>query len=141
MNIANALNPKGQVVTEQAAVVRRAIWLSRLCTLWLQFCGDDIRVARARAPGLGLSKEMNKARDESGYFATGTFYRSRGKMLKDGWKQYPAEPAKPRPQDLVAWPLVFDHWESGALDRGIRDLMLLLPTETRAKLERTLQDD
>jgi hypothetical protein len=127
-----------------AKVCRRAIWLSRLCTAWLHFQGGDHRAARIiepyDIPDLGwwdadLVKEIKQARRESGYWDHPTFYKSRFRTLKRGPTTYPAKSPLPAPKLLISWTEVFDHWMSGALDRGIKDSMANLPKASRNKLK------
>ena len=150
MRISKALRASSKPVQEMAKVVRQAIWLSRLCSAWLQFHGADARSARLEipfdppatgyvpangAPDKETLAEIRKARKESGYFEPGRTYKSRFKMLKKGPTTYPAAPPLPAPAALSSWVEVFDHWYSGALDRGIEDLLWCLPKATRNKLK------
>ena len=132
-----------------AKVTRQSIWLSRLCSAWLHYHGGDARAARLdipydppgnwaaanRGPDQELVKEIKKARKESGYWEPQRIYYSRFKMLKKGATTYPALAPVPAPAMLSSWVEVFDHWYSGALDRGIADLMWCLPKVTRTKLK------
>ena len=132
-----------------AKVARQAIWLSRLCSAWLQYHGDDARVARLdepyvpapswapnnQGPSDELVKEIKSAIKECGYWEPSRIYRSRFKMLKKGPTVYPAATTLPAPRTLSSWVEVFDHWHSGALDRGIEDLLWTLPKVSRNKLK------
>ena len=150
IRISKALNPRSREVTDMAKVTRQAIWLSRLCSAWLHYHGDDERAARLDIPydpaATGFSpangapseetlKEIRKARKESGYWEPVRIYPSRFKMLKQGPTIYPAQAPLPAPRTLSSWVEVFDHWYSGALDRGIDDLLWCLPKATRNKLK------
>ncbi len=131
-----------------AKVTRQAIWLSRLCSAWLQYHNDDSRAARLDipydptnwapangAPDAELVKEIKKARKESGFWEPVRIYNSRFKMLKQGPTTYSPAPLLPAPITLSSWVEVFDHWHSGALDRGIDDLLWCLPKASRNKLK------
>ncbi len=150
MRISKVLNPTSKPVQEMTKVVRQAIWLSRLCSAWLHYHGDDHRAARLDipynpaasgfapanlAPDKELVKEIKKARKESGYWEPAKIYKSRFKMLNKGPTIYPAATPLPAPSTLSSWVEVFDHWHSGALDRGIEDLLWVLPKSTRHKLK------
>lgn len=150
MRISKALNPRSKPVQGMAKGVRQMIWLSRLCSAWMQYHGGDARVARLDtpydpaktgwspangAPSPELVKEIKEARTESGYWEPQRTYRSRWKMLKGGWTGYQAQAPLPAPRSLSSWVEVFDHWHSGALDRGIDDLLWCLPKSTRNKLK------
>ncbi len=133
-----------------AKVVRQAIWTSRLCSAWLHYHDGDARVARLDvpydpaktgftpangAPDAEQVKEIKTAIKECGYWEPQRTYKSRFRGLKSGPKVYPAAPTLPAPRTLQSWVEVFDHWTSGALDRGIDDLLWCLPKSTRKKLK------
>ena len=50
MKIHKALNPRGNLAKEIEIGLRRAIWLMRLCELWLLYNNSDHRVATGSTP-------------------------------------------------------------------------------------------
>ena len=154
MKLRKKLNPRGQLAKEMEIGLRRSIELSSLCELWLLYHGGDHRLARMDTPyqpppnagaflGSGWNKEMSKAvgkaiKGTEIWERQGVVPKSKFRLLKSGPKVTPAPPHTPRWFSLLSWPLLYDHWSSGALEQGILDLLECLPKENRNRIKALL---
>lgn len=122
--IHEALNPRGQLAKSAEMGLRRAVWTSRLCEVWLQIQQDDPYLARQGLPhkmpkGHPLAKDLAKAIRESKLWEV-------------------VEKGRPPYIKTLGWPLIFDQWYSGALQRSIEASMGNLPEENRKRVEKEL---
>ena len=144
MKIHKALNPKGAIAKEMEMGLRRAVHLDHLCELWLLYHKGDHRVASATTPfalppniwDKELSKALATAIKGSEIWASaGEAPKSKFRMLKNGPKVTPAPSQKRSWRLLIPWVQIYDHWRSGALERGISDSLKVLPKENRKRIE------
>jgi len=128
IEIGEALNPRGGLAKELETTCKRASWLSLLCAHWLAHHNDNADNARLEEPTYKLPKALkgagriNKAFQECG--------AHKGRSLKGGFESSHAY--------RWDWAWVFDYWYSGGLDRDIKILMSMLPSQNVKAIEREL---
>jgi len=136
--VAEILNHKGGLAQELQATAIRAYWLGVVCTLWLSHHNDDYDIASREEPSYDLPKQL----DEDGRFARA---RKECKAWEPGspaphWptvsvtktgkiRKVAGRATNPRPSQRWDWPWVFEYWFDGGLDRGLRELLDMLPVE------------
>ncbi len=144
MKIHKALNPRGAIAKEMEMGLRHAIHLESLCELWLMYHGGDHRVARLDTPYQppphlwddDLTKAVGRAIKGSELWESlGEAPKSKFRLLKSGPKVTSAPPQKRTWRLLVTWSLIYQQWQTGALERGINDSLKVLPKVNRKRLQ------
>jgi hypothetical protein len=143
------LNPRGNLAKEIEIGLRRSVWLVRLCELWLSYNDNDHRVAASSKPFVpppnlwddDLTRALKEAIKGCELWQRPGQSRSSGfKMLKSGPKVYERPPMDPAYSRRAPWSFYYRHWREGSLERGINDLLRLLPKENRKRI-RELMDE
>ncbi len=132
------MNPRGGQAKPLEATAKRAAWLSVMCGYWLSHNGDDQRLARANEPTYNLPKafpggeRFNKARKLCDAYTPAARVEGglRPSLTSDGKLRNVEGPVhRPTYASRWVWADVFDYWLSGGLDRGVENLMEMLPEQ------------
>ena len=147
-------NPKGKLAKEMEIGLRRSVYLSKLCQLWLMYHQGNHHLAATTTPYVpppnvgavlhsGWDDEMSKVlgRAIKGceiWEPPGEAPKSQFRLLKSGPKVTVAPPSKHSWHLRAPWSVYYQAWQSGALDRGISTLMKELPRENRMRIKTLL---
>ena len=127
--IAEILNPRGNLAKELEATAKKASWLSLMCGYCLAYHHDNAEAARMDEPTYKLPSQFREAaRYNKAYKNCGLFSPMaplRGAYRPTFWSR-------------SDWGWIFDYWYSGGLDRGIEDLVSMLPQENRDAIAKEL---
>ena len=147
-------NPKGKLAKEMEIGLRRSVWLSKLCVLWLLYHQGNHHLASTETPYVppphvgavlhsGWDNEMSTVLGKAIkgceiWEPPGEAPKSQFRLLKSGPKVTPAPPSKHSWHLRAAWSVYYKAWASGSLDRGISTLMKELPRENRMRIKTLL---